>query len=837
MSDESDSEFIRKMVNPRVDPITGETIKSPIPAGLVYVHQGAHGSLGTGLGTASKPSFPADILGTVRPKTPAEARLPDVPRGMPKDLTSYYLHQGDQVDGSVYSEDFITPVKGHSPSKREFSAKIGKITAARNRHFRAIELMNSNMSKGGDYFSKELLELLATLCEGSITAITVLMKAHEELAPQVFINKHRVEYEKYIGKVRQNRLGLLDLLKTQAEKESIFAAKGTSEARVRDFDPSTLPPEFAGMFAVMAANCRQIEADRVARVFSPFDAPRRLDKTKLPNLTIPKFSGKEEDWIRFKNRFLTAMEPHNLSKSELALRLIDQCTGEANDLIDHMTTTTIDESTFDTLMEIFDQRYGGQYIEDNAALKLLDKIPPILKLNSMELKKLFESMTSINIYYRRTNPDVLVDINSLVMRSVKQKFAPKHLSAFLEHCFSRGEDANFHSLLKFVSAKLEIARQCEKESLSSTRQATIRGGVYTVQEYDSDDSHPKDEGREDILMAVSQLRTELARVERSAGLTGNYGKAGSLVSSEKCPVCSKLHQLFKCPVFLAKSVRNRHATVKQTGYCFHCLNSKHRVKDCTFRKDVLCQMDGCVRYHHPLLHADSTLRMCQYEDRDSECSDFGPESFLYIAGRNTFSLQTIVCNLQVGRKQVPIIAMLDNGSQTTYIDENVAKDLALPLSKAFTRTIKVANERKSVECAHANLQLSDISCLSTFSVKALTLKGLAEDTNVVDWRKNKSKFAHLANIDFPSLPERAEISVIIGADNKHLHKAHQIVDGKSEHEPSAFKTPLGWTCLGASSPEQIHSLTFISGLLSKPVYDPVDIDTWICPMTDFDKPT
>ena len=49
----------------------------------------------------------SDLTRSSLTRTPAEAQWKELPPEMPRDLTSYYLHADDQLDGSVYTQDFL----------------------------------------------------------------------------------------------------------------------------------------------------------------------------------------------------------------------------------------------------------------------------------------------------------------------------------------------------------------------------------------------------------------------------------------------------------------------------------------------------------------------------------------------------------------------------------------------------------------------------------------------------------------------------------------------------------------------------------------------------------
>ena len=111
---------------------------------------------------------------------------------------------------------------------------------------------------------------------------------------------------------------------------------------------------------------------------------------------------------------------------------------------------------------------------------------------------------------------------------------------------------------------------------------------------------------QDLNKRVLSLQSRCFGTRASGNNPGGKGKTTvSPITPDSCPLCPAKHPLYKCPTFLKKSIRNRHASVKQLKVCFHCLAGLHLARDCTFRKDVLCQLDGCERYHHPLLHMSS----------------------------------------------------------------------------------------------------------------------------------------------------------------------------------------------------------------------------------------
>jgi hypothetical protein len=49
-----------------------------------------------------------------------------------------------------------------------------------------------------------------------------------------------------------------------------------------------------------------------------------------------------------------------------------------------------------------------------------------------------------------------------------------------------------------------------------------------------------------------------------------------------------------CNAFKELNVSQRNAYIKDRGQCFHCLDGKHRVRDCTVREGIKCPVNQAV---------------------------------------------------------------------------------------------------------------------------------------------------------------------------------------------------------------------------------------------------
>ncbi|XP_044779757.1 uncharacterized protein LOC123327412 [Drosophila simulans] len=77
-----------------------------------------------------------------------------------------------------------------------------------------------------------------------------------------------------------------------------------------------------------------------------------------------------------------------------------------------------------------------------------------------------------------------------------------------------------------------------------------------------------------------------------------------------CPICGGQHGILNCRKFIGASPQERWSNVKRHRLCFNCLRSGHTARSCYTQGE--CQINGCRREHHRLLHgADEERRPLQ----------------------------------------------------------------------------------------------------------------------------------------------------------------------------------------------------------------------------------
>ena len=75
-----------------------------------------------------------------------------------------------------------------------------------------------------------------------------------------------------------------------------------------------------------------------------------------------------------------------------------------------------------------------------------------------------------------------------------------------------------------------------------------------------------------------------------------------LKPTDICSLCKTKHEMSVCPKFKTLTYSKRKQVCRDNVLCFHCLSTKHFVRDCKVNMGKLCKVNNCQRYHHELIH-------------------------------------------------------------------------------------------------------------------------------------------------------------------------------------------------------------------------------------------
>ena len=161
-------------------------------------------------------------------------------------------------------------------------------------------------------------------------------------------------------------------------------------------------------------------------------------------------------------------------------------------------------------------------------------------------------------------------------------------------------------------------------------------------------------------------------------------------------------------------------------------------------------------------------------------------------------MQILPVTLKHSNKTVTVDALLDNGSDSTIISENVAQYLGLQgeerqveIKSALSKTVHFNTKMVSFEIVTDNGN-------SNMKINANTASHLDVPTVKYDGNEIKNQYQHLRDIPFCDINDD-NVGLLTGTNDADslIQREFRVGD---QGDPIAVKTALGWVLVGGSKP-------------------------------------
>jgi hypothetical protein len=238
-----------------------------------------------------------------------------------------------------------------------------------------------------------------------------------------------------------------------------------------------------------------------------------------------------------------------------------------------------------------------------------------------------------------------------------------------------------------------------------------------------------------------------------------------------CSFCSGSHGIWSCDKYKELSVKDRWQFAKEKKLCFRCLGVGHNGKTC--KRSQVCHVSGCTKSHHHLLHEVASLEVDPVPVNPWEGVRTEPQNRTHCSENRdseSLSLRTIPVWVKANGKRIKVNALLDDASNETFLNEEVAGVLGIRENFEPVR-VHVLNDTVStfqsmpvkIEIESVDGQFSKYICAKTCPRK------VTGNYQVCDWGQMKGHWPHLREVDFPRPAKDLFIDLLIGSDNVDLH--------------------------------------------------------------------
>lgn len=596
----------------------------------------------------------------------------------------------------------------------------------------------------------------------------------------------------------------------QDEIEIVDDSQFADRAEIEDKFYS-LSAKLKSQITLFSQTSAQQQNSSSASQSSNLNAPHSLfSQIKLPSLEIPTFSGKYEEFPAFKDLFSALIDKNDsLSDVQKLMYLKSVLKDEPLDLINNLTVTN---ENYAVAKNLIDSRFDKKLLIINAHLRGLLEVPQLTTGNASLLRRF---LTQINKHLKAIAAlGVQTDNWDLLLIYTYSK----HLDFNTRRCFeSERDDRTLPTLNEFLDF---LDKRCSTlETLSSSN------NQYKSQR----ESHK-------LHREINDSQRAMQRIPQITYVAND---------NSVCLYCKiKNHTIYKCTAFSKIPVDQKRQFVLHNGLCLNCLGSRHRANDCTSSRCRVCGLK-----HHTLLHDELTSKnpnhlrpnsTFQYNaprlvaprgnesvqasgSSDSQRNEsanpaqVAEQITTCMTAHNSVHSQILLATAKIiltaeNGNSIQARALLDSASQTSFITNDIFKQLSCPSQKRYMPITGIGHTKTQVT-RRVKLKVNsrierDYSVEGTFAI----LDKITCHLPQVPVDKAKFMTSAISRLDLADdeFYTPAPVDVLIGAD-LYFDIMEPGLMRLGNHLPTLVQTHLGWIVAGpAPVKDPFSPLSFLS---------------------------
>lgn len=506
-------------------------------------------------------------------------------------------------------------------------------------------------------------------------------------------------------------------------------------------------------------NLTEIAANREP-IRNEASTSKQTASLKLPKIILPVFSGKYLEWPTFHDLFNSMIhQSDSLANVQKLHYLKSHLTGEAEQLLRHIPIT---EANYISCWTLLKKRYNNKRYIANCILTRLVNQKALSTESANGVKLLLDTTTDCLNALSNIGIDVSTwDI--LIIHLIAQKLDTESRKQWEQKISDVADKLptlpEFKGFLESRFRALEFIDPKQKKDL--------------------------------------QLKSNLENPKINS----------FKVTTFTCPFCSDDHLLYQCKKFHQEEFKSRHEFVHTNNLCFNCFGANHSVAQC--RRNTSCRR--CHRRHHSLLHPDGAERAQsplaiknepegQTQQPEGEEQTNTNNIVTHFAKGSVLSpghvmLATTLVKIE-SKQNLTVRALLDQGSQASFITENVVQMLGLRKIPVSGLVSGLGGDQLNMRIKHkVNCKIQSTCTSSSYIIQAYVLNSLsstlpAHEVQLQDW----PELATLRLAD-PGYGKPQKIDMLLGAEIY----GQVLENGIIRNPPgtlTAQNTTLGWILSG-----------------------------------------
>ena len=616
--------------------------------------------------------------------------------------------------------------------------------SARSKHSKSSKKSSVHQSRGRQSLKSSRSSIRQAAIEERARIAELKLEAEFMVKQEETIQKQRMlEKELQIAKA-EARLQIYEEEEercSQASKSSISSVSSSKKDEMVRHYVKELPDEVESKNEkkqnIIVALPEDVPADTQGATVS-----KLIDSLQLPDIKIEVFDGNPLDFWFFMASFKESVESKCSDQRNKFLRLSQYLSGEPKELVEGCI---FESSCYDKAKQMLTNQYGNRYRIINEYKKELKSWSKIKPNDSTCLRKFYTFLMKFKsvITESHDNQELIQLLHSKLPTYIQDRWNRTALKI-------RKGDTKEPSLVDF----LELLQQ---EILLATDPLFSR----QANDLTSTKDGPK------LLNRKATYRTDAKMV---------------------CPLCADLHDLDECVTFLQTPVDERKHILFKKRLCFACyrpISTDHRATNCSNKRK--CKI--CLKEHPTGLHGMSK------SSKVEKTSEFK-------SARTTITSNISLCVVPVKiyskDKYVDTYALLDNGSQASFVKTSIAEALDLPSTPTTVKIKTMTGEETSRCCMISNLLITNANNGKSVKIPtSYTKDTIPVDKDEIPTPEKIHSWKHLSHLQpfLPQVDTNIEVGVLIGGNCPAALEPIRVIPSKID-SPYAFETRLGWCIVG-----------------------------------------
>ncbi|XP_073831801.1 uncharacterized protein [Musca autumnalis] len=376
-------------------------------------------------------------------------------------------------------------------------------------------------------------------------------------------------------------------------------------------------------------------------------------RLRLPPCTTEIFHGDYLSWPSFRDMFTAVyIECRSITPVERLFYLRQSTQGEALEIVKKSPLTN---SGFENAWSNLRDRYENKRILVNSQLKLLFNLESVKNESAEEIKRLQRDINNCIVALKLH--EINIDSWDPIFVFLCSTKLPAHTLTLWEQT---------------VRNKTEIPKWSDLDDFLTSRFQSLE----TV--YDLIHAHGTESSQSKESSFVSRPNKRVRSYQAN-------------ISKRLCFACSEDHFLKSCPKFLKMNQSDRFVVVKRNNLCLNCFSSNHKLNQCA--SQMSCSK--CNMKHHTLLHREpqmsNTITDVDVQPSTSEQARLSSSNTgsniqnCFANTRRQVLLGTAIVNIYFNGEVFTARALIDSGSQATFITEKLQRRLNLPVKRVNAR--------------------------------------------------------------------------------------------------------------------------------------------------------